>query len=184
MDEQRIWAPWRLGYVAGDAAQVELPEPQAWRPGADQGCFLCRAAAEYVDAEAAARHQLVVHTVGDVLVMLNRYPYANGHLLIAPLRHVAELAQMSSGEHLAAMEALVEFTGRLRRLIRAEGFNIGLNIERVAGAGVPGHLHWHAVPRWAGDHNFMPVLAGVRIIPQSLEALWEALTAQIDEDSQ
>ncbi len=110
------------------------------------------------------------------MVLLNRYPYNNGHLMVAPLRHVAQLTEMSPAENLECMESIARFTQLLSELLRAEGFNIGLNLNRVAGAGCPGHLHWHIVPRWSGDSNFMSVLAGTRVIPQSLDALWELLT--------
>jgi ATP adenylyltransferase len=109
------------------------------------------------------------------LVILNRYPYNNGHLLIAPLRHVGDLAALTRDEHVACMDYLSRLTQIYREHLNAEGFNIGLNLGKVAGAGLPGHLHWHIVPRWSGDNNFMPVLAGTRVIPQSLDTLWEFL---------
>jgi ATP adenylyltransferase len=111
--------------------------------------------------------------------VLNRYPYNNGHVLVAPLRHYGRLDQLSSAE-------LCELTGEISRMVslletvlHPDGFNVGLNLGRVAGAGLPGHLHWHIVPRWNGDTNFMPVLASVHVIPQSLEELWEALTGEL-----
>lgn len=176
MDEQRIWAPWRLGYVSGTDAGTPPPVPNSWRKGANQQCFLCRAAAEYSDQDTANRENLVVEITQHAVVVLNRYPYTNGHLLVSPLRHVAELAQLTDAEHLAAMHLLAKYTEKLASLIKAQGFNVGLNLGQVAGAGVPGHLHWHLVPRWPGDTNFMPALAGVRMISQSLESMWEALT--------
>jgi ATP adenylyltransferase len=91
------------------------------------------------------------------------------------LRHVGQLHELTDAEHLSAMQMLARYTQTLQKLIKAEGFNVGLNLGQVAGAGVPGHLHWHLVPRWPGDNNFMPTLAGTRMIPQSLEAVWEAL---------
>jgi ATP adenylyltransferase len=184
-DEQRIWAPWRIGYIAGgdknsDASGDKGEEtqilPNTWQAGADHGCFLCRAAGDYADASAAIQQNLVIARDDHCVTLLNRYPYNNGHLLIAPLRHVAELSELTTEEHLAAMQSLSRCTKRLAKLISAEGFNIGLNLGRIAGAGVPGHLHWHLVPRWPGDNNFMPTTAGTRVISQSLEALWEALT--------
>ncbi len=175
MENQRLWAPWRLAYIAGEKPADAAAEPTTWHNGADRDCFMCRAAASYAD-EAAARRQLLVigggqHTVS----LLNRYPYNNGHLLVCPRRHVAPLVDLTADEHLEIMTELGRFTEQLARLIRAEGFNIGLNLGRQAGAGVPGHLHWHLVPRWTGDNNFMPVSADTRIISQSLEALWEAI---------
>lgn len=176
MDEQRIWAPWRLGYIAGDESVAEPPsEPSSWLPDADSNCFMCRAAANYSDVASARRCNLVVKSDAHSQTILNRYPYSNGHLLIAPLRHVGELADLTANEHLEIMQTLGKFTQVLGKLISAEGFNVGLNLGHVGGAGVPGHLHWHLVPRWPGDHNFMSTLAGTRVIPQSLEALWEAL---------
>ncbi len=112
--------------------------------------------------------------------MLNRYPYNNGHLLVAPLAHKGRLDQLDEREHLECQRALTGLVGLLERLICAEGFNIGLNLGRVAGAGLPGHLHWHIVPRWNGDTNFMSSLAGTRVIPQSLDALWELLRENLD----
>jgi ATP adenylyltransferase len=141
---------------------------------------MCRAAASYTDEAAAARANLVVAASEHAVTILNRYPYNNGHLLVCPRRHVGELRELTDGEHLAAMHAIAHFTEVLGRVIRAEGFNIGLNLGRAAGAGVPGHLHWHVVPRWTGDSNFMPVAGATRIISQSLDALWEAITAEED----
>ena len=173
MNEERLWAPWRLAYVSGaGAGDAAPPEPESWLPGADRDCFLCRDAAEY-DASCDVDQQLlVVKRAADFLVVLNRFPYNNGHLLIAPRRHVGELAKMTRNEHVACMEQLAELTNVYREKLNAEGFNIGLNLGKPAGAGLPGHLHWHLVPRWSGDNNFMPVLAGTRVIPQSLQELW------------
>ena len=163
MSDDRLWAPWRLDYVTGTeaAARVERPpEPRCWQPGADQNCFLCRDAATY-DKPAEVDRQLHVAARSKyTMVVLNRYPYNNGHLMVAPLRHVAQLADVTPDEHLECMQWIARLTSILTRVLRAEGFNIGLNLGRVAGAGCPGHLHWHIVPRWSGDSNFMSVLAG------------------------
>jgi ATP adenylyltransferase len=176
VDEKRIWAPWHSGYVSGSEQEVApLPEPDDWRDGADQACFLCRAAATFDQPLDANRQNLVVEVAEHMVVLLNRYPYTNGHLLVAPLRHVGQLHELTDAEHLEAMQLLGRFTQTLASLIQAEGFNVGLNLGQVAGAGVPGHLHWHLVPRWPGDNNFLPTLAGTRMISQSLEAVWEAL---------
>jgi ATP adenylyltransferase len=111
--------------------------------------------------------------------VLNRYPYNNGHLLVAPRAHKADLADLTAGEMLETLETVRGMVRALGDLVQPDGFNIGLNLGRVAGAGLPGHLHWHVVPRWNGDTNFMPILGDVKVIVQSLDALYDALTARI-----
>jgi ATP adenylyltransferase len=182
VNDERLWAPWRLEYVTGDesAAHAEPPKPVAWQLGADHNCFLCRDAATYENPAEANRKLLVAARGSHALVVLNRYPYNNGHLMVAPLRHVGEFAAMTRDEHFECMEWLTRLTSVLGERLHAEGFNIGLNLGRVAGAGCPGHLHWHIVPRWPGDSNFMSVTAGTRVIPQSLDALWELLHGTLD----
>lgn len=132
-------------------------------------------------AEAAAtdRQNLVVGRTPLSIAMLNRYPYNNGHLLVAPRRHVANLADLTGAEHLDLMQLITGLCSIIEKQMKADGFNVGLNLSRVAGAGVPGHLHWHIVPRWNGDTNFMPVLAGVNVIPQSLDALFDLLAGAL-----
>jgi ATP adenylyltransferase len=110
-------------------------------------------------------------------VVLNRYPYNNGHLLIAPLAHKARLTDLMEAEVLDLQHLIRDTIGDLDRLLKPEGFNIGLNLGKVAGAGLPGHLHWHVVPRWGGDTNFMPVIADTRVIVQSLDSLWDLLVS-------
>lgn len=177
--EERIWAPWRIGYIVGEnRAAEELPAAQLL-PGAEPDCFLCRCA-----ATTDQRKALVVYRDELVLTVLNRYPYNNGHLLVAPLRHCGRLEALSQQEDSALLQALKRFVVLLEKLLRPEGFNVGLNLGRVAGAGLPGHLHWHVVPRWGGDTNFMPVLAGVRVVPQSLEAVWELLHEELSKQQQ
>jgi ATP adenylyltransferase len=169
LNHEQLWAPWRLGYIQGDrgaAAEGQLN----FLPGADPGCFLCRAAADTAD-----RDNLVVERGRRSLVILNRYPYNNGHLLVACLEHRGRFDELDAEVHAEIFEMIARLISLLERSMNAEGFNVGLNLGRVAGAGVPGHLHWHVVPRWNGDTNFMPVLAGVDVIPQSLEALWDLL---------
>lgn len=182
MTFDRLWAPWRLEYVSGSEADAApQPDPVNWRPGADHECFLCRAAATYDHAADVDRRLLVAARGPNAQIVLNRYPYNNGHVLVAPLRHVGELGDVTQDEHIECMEQLARLSHIYRELLHAEGFNIGLNLGRVAGAGLPGHLHWHLVPRWNGDTNFMGVLAGTRVIPQSLEALWELLREAFKE---
>jgi ATP adenylyltransferase len=167
-----------LGYIKGDTAPTK-PEPAAlhWLPAADHDCFLCRGIAERAD-----RENLIVERGPRTLVMLNRYPYNNGHLLIAPQLHRGRLDELDDVEHLECQQMLTRLVALLQRLLGAEGFNIGLNLGRVAGAGLPGHLHWHIVPRWNGDTNFMSPLAATRVIPQALEALWELLSDEVRAD--
>lgn len=166
-----------MSYVSGEKPPEEpRHEPIAWLPGAEQDCFICRAAAAYADQAAARRQNLVLDVSNHTITLLNLYPYNNGHLLVSPRRHVGEFHELTDAEHLEAVQSLARFTQVYRELIRAEGFNIGLNLGRPAGAGVPGHLHWHLVPRWTGDNNFMPVTGDARVISQSLTELWEAIT--------
>ena len=115
------------------------------------------------------------------VVMLNRFPYNNGHLLIAPLAHKGRLDELTSDELLETMETLRRMVRLLEDLMKPDGFNIGLNLGRAAGAGLPGHLHWHVVPRWNGDTNFMPVVGDTRVIVQSLDALYDLLTKKLGE---
>jgi ATP adenylyltransferase len=165
-----------LEYVTGKDSVAEPPEPREWLPEADRSCFLCRAAAEFAVSADADKQLFVVNRCADCVVVLNRFPYNNGHVLVSPRRHVADLTAISRNEHVACIEQLANFTEIYRKILNAEGFNVGLNLGRVAGAGVPGHLHWHLVPRWASDNNFMPAISATRVIPQSLETLWKALT--------
>ena len=106
---------------------------------------------------------------------MNKYPYNNGHLLVTPKRHVGNIAELTPEEHLELMSTVTKMIEKIKAVMNPDGFNVGLNLGRVAGAGLPGHLHWHIVPRWNGDTNFMPVFADVKVIPQSLDALWELL---------
>jgi ATP adenylyltransferase len=184
VNEERLWAPWRLQYVTGgESSDEKAPQPKSWLAGADETCFLCRAAADFADTEIADKQLHVVERGDAAIVVLNRYPYNNGHLLIAPRRHVGDLSGMTREEHVECMEFLAQLTNHHRTCLNADGFNVGLNLGRVAGAGLPGHLHWHLVPRWAGDNNFMPVLAGTRVIPQSLDELWKMLTDVLRESN-
>lgn len=171
VSHEHLWAPWRLNYVKGDAGQPPQPAAVKLLPGGDEDCFLCRGTVETTD-----RENLVVHRGPRTVTIINRFPYNNGHLLIAPQRHLGRLDQLDQETHLECIERLNHWTQTIERLMRADGFNVGLNLGRVAGAGVPGHLHWHIVPRWNGDTNFMPVIGDTKVIPQALEALWELLT--------
>ena len=150
-----LWAPWRMEYILGPK---------------DGECFLC-AAARSTDDRACH----VVRRGEGCFALLNRYPYNNGHLMVAPYRHVRGLAEMTPAERIELMELASGLVERLRETIRPEGFNLGLNLGKVAGAGLESHLHLHIVPRWNGDTNFMPVLADTKVIPQALDELWARL---------
>ncbi len=171
---ETIWAPWRLAYVAGDSSeqQQERIEPEK------KPCFLCR---YRQDDSSKDRENLLLLRGEKAMVVFNRYPYNNGHLLIAPREHLGDLLDISAEIQAECQQLLAQMVTLLRETIRPDGFNIGLNLGHVAGAGLPGHLHWHIVPRWNGDTNFMPVLAGTKVIPQSLEALYDLLSEKINK---
>jgi len=155
----QLWAPWRENYVRRDSSAET-----------DGGCFVCTALSRNRDED-----DLIVARTAHSAVMLNRYPYNNGHLLIVPNSHKADLADLTTEETLDLMATMRAFVARLRETMNPDGFNVGLNLGRAAGAGLPGHLHWHVVPRWDGDTNFMPVFADVRVMVQSLASLWKLL---------
>jgi ATP adenylyltransferase len=161
-----LWAPWRLAYVA--TAKVPAPEDP---------CFICHGLAERED-----RRNLIVLREPRSVVVLNRFPYNNGHLLIAPLAHKSHLADLDSGQLLETQETLRRMVALLDGLMHPDGYNIGLNLGQAAGAGLPGHLHWHVVPRWHGDTNFMPIIADVKVIVQSLDALYDLIVARLQAE--
>lgn len=161
---EQLWAPWRLAYVT----QPDKPKPT------DDGCFICRGLGESDD-----RANLIVYRGRLSCVVLNRFPYNNGHLLIAPLAHKGKLQELTPEELLDLQEELRRWVSVLEKRMTPDGFNVGLNLGRSAGAGLPGHLHWHVVPRWDGDTNFMPVVADVKVIVQSLDALYDLLRDEL-----
>lgn len=138
------------------------------------GCFMCQANALLDDA-SQRRSRLVLWHTPHCLVLMNKFPYTNGHLLVAPRRHVAELDELSADELLDLQTQTVECLRVLKRSMKPQGFNIGINLGRCAGAGVPGHLHQHIVPRWGGDVNFMSVIGEVRVQPQAMEQIYAEL---------
>ncbi len=166
MSHDQLWAPWRLAYIQG----AKDGDPK------DQGCFLCRDRDDPRDDE-----NFVVARSEKTLVVLNRYPYNNGHLLVAPAAHAAELDQLEDDVLLECQRRLAAMVALYRRILQPHGFNIGLNLGRAAGAGLPGHLHWHLVPRWTGDTNFMTVVDDVRVISQSLQSLYGLLRSELEK---
>ena len=155
-----LFAPWRIEFILGPK---------------ERGCFLCQAARLPAGDEAAWKRRLLLHRAGGALVILNRYPYTGGHLLVAPLRHTADLAGLREEESRALWELSRRSVDILGRVLKPQGYNLGLNLGKAAGAGVEDHLHLHALPRWIGDTNFLPVASGTSTIPVALEALWDDL---------
>jgi ATP adenylyltransferase len=139
----------------------------------DGGCFICSAVS--AADEEQRRQRLVLWTTPHSVVLMNRYPYANGHLLVAPRNHKADPEELSADEHLDVALQVTSAVRLLRRAVSAQGFNLGVNLGYCAGAGLPGHLHHHVVPRWGGDVNFMAVVGETRIIPQAISQLHEEL---------
>lgn len=173
MTHQQLWAPWRLAYV-------QSSDPEKTQPS-KPSCFLC----SYRDDDSANDPKNLVVMRGEhSIVVLNRFPYNNGHLLIAPREHKADLRDLNDAELLETNHLLQKMIGLLEKVMSAEGFNVGLNLGRVAGAGLPGHLHWHIVPRWNGDTNFMPILGEAKVIPQALDALLELLSKEMSAESE
>lgn len=174
MDKEALWAPWRMGYI-----KTLVSEEKQGGFGREPGCFLCEAARADLTPEAAGDQMILARDAYAVL-MMNKYPYANGHLLVAPLVHVADLTDLQPQQRAGVME-LVNLGCRLLRIaMNCHGVNVGVNLGRVAGAGVPGHVHVHLVPRWQGDVNFMDMVANVRIIPQALEDSYQALLGALE----
>ncbi|MBI1370459.1 MAG: HIT domain-containing protein [Planctomycetes bacterium] len=166
MEWPNIWAPWRINYIKGlGSAEPDISDAPR--------CFLCEAqTATDRDAEL-----LVLHRAEAGFIILNRYPYTNGHLLVAPNAHIADLPDLSAADRHALMDLTVLAERVIATTFNPQGVNIGVNIGRCAGAGLPGHLHVHLVPRWGGDTNFMNVIAGVRVSPQALEESYEEMKA-------
>jgi ATP adenylyltransferase len=155
MAEERLWAPWRLDYIRGPK---------------EEECIFCRAV-ESDDDEA----NLVVHRGERAFVILNAYPYNNGHVMIAPYAHEPGIELLDDPTLLEMMQLVKRSMEALREVYRPDGFNIGINQGSAAGAGIEEHVHQHVVPRWSGDTNFMPVIGDVRVLPQSLADSWNEL---------
>ncbi len=151
-----LWAPWRMEYVSSDSKKGE--------------CIFCPGADRSQDEE-----RLILFIGNLSIVLMNRFPYINGHLLIAPLRHVSTLDALLPEEKLDLITRVENSIGVLKEVLRPEGFNIGLNLGKVAGAGVEDHIHLHIVPRWIGDTNYMTVFGEVRVIPEHIQETYRKL---------
>jgi ATP adenylyltransferase len=152
---ERLWAPWRMTYLE--------------RPAPTPGCFFCAAASD------EGRPHLTLCRDAAAVVMLNKYPYGHGHLLVAPRRHVARLGDLADAEYEGLMRAVRRAAAVLEDAFHPEGMNVGMNLGRAAGAGVADHCHWHLLPRWNGDTNFMPVIGDVKVMSEHLEATFDRL---------
>ncbi|MCL4459416.1 MAG: HIT domain-containing protein [Chloroflexi bacterium] len=154
---KRLWTPWRLDYILGEKAT---------------GCIFCEKARENRD-----RENYILYRGERGFIMLNLYPYNNGHLMVVPYAHVCGLEELDEATLAELMRLVKRGTAALQRAMNPEGFNIGMNIGKVAGAGIADHVHLHVVPRWAGDTNFIPVLSDTRLIPELPETTYERLIA-------
>lgn len=165
---ETIWAPWRVGYILGEENSTPLPEPT--------GCIFCDKPRACDDAA-----NLIVARATYSFVILNLYPYNNGHLMVAPFRHVARLEDLPDVEIAELFLVAKRIEPVLKAKLNFDGLNIGMNVGRVAGAGIDAHLHLHLVPRWGGDTNFMPVVSDTKVIPQSLAAVRDLLSEPVQE---
>lgn len=152
---ERLWAPWRMKYI---------------REEKNDGCIFCDGA-----ANDDHRNSLVLHRSSKSFVMMNRFPYNNGHVMVAPFRHTGNFEDLNDNESLDLTKLLQLCMRAIRRVLNPHGFNIGINVGRAAGAGVIDHIHVHVVPRWGGDTNFMPVLSETKIINEKLEQTYDKL---------
>jgi len=157
--EKPLWAPWRMEFI-----RSEKPK----------GCIFCEFPAAPPSQDRA---NLVVHRSAHAFTCLNRYPYNSGHLMVIPRAHVAELGSLSAEVHADLQEELRRAVAVLKKVYAPEGMNVGMNLGKAAGAGIADHLHWHVVPRWVGDNNFMPVLADQRVVVEALDEAWTRLSA-------
>ncbi len=152
-----LWTPWRMEHVLGKAPKAE-------------GCIF-----EPPGTASYDKHSLLLYRDKWRVVLLNRFPYANGHLLVAPTRHLADLTELTLQEQGKLMQMITKCCTIIRVTLAPDGLNVGLNLGQTAGAGIADHLHFHIVPRWDGDHNFMTVCAEVRTIPQHIETTFDNL---------
>jgi ATP adenylyltransferase len=157
--EKPLWAPWRIEYI-------RAPKPS--------GCIFCEFPAA---PEADDRANLLVHRAARAFTCLNRFPYNSGHVMVIPRAHVSDLGALAPDAFHELQQELRLAVAVVKATYRPDAMNVGMNLGRSAGAGIDDHLHWHVVPRWAGDNNFMPVLADQRVVVEALDEAWERLRA-------
>lgn len=162
---ERLWAPWRLEYI----------EKASKDPGGE-GCIFVDLPRQEDD-----RKNLILFRGKTAFVMLNAFPYTNGHLMVAPYKHTSNMSDLSDEELLEVNQLVSKCLQWIKKAYGPDGFNIGVNLGKVAGAGIPDHIHWHIVPRWEGDTNFMTTVGEVRVLPQSLEESWERLRKEVEK---
>ncbi|MFZ5519545.1 MAG: HIT family protein [Candidatus Zhuqueibacterota bacterium] len=153
-----LWAPWRIQYI-------EQPKPE--------GCIFCDKPSEDRD-----RENLILFRGDSCFVIMNFYPYNNGHLMVVPFRHTSDISSLTDGERVEMMELLAACKEALTQTMSPHAFNIGMNLGEIAGAGVKDHLHFHIVPRWRGDTNFMPIFGHTKVVSEGLTQTWEKLNLQ------
>jgi len=159
----RLWATWRMAYLKS----LEVP---------DSACVFCE-----ITREEDSPANLVVYRGTTCYIVMNLYPYTNGHAMVVPFRHVASLADLSDEERCEMMRLAALLQRALTERVRAHGFNLGMNLGRAGGAGIPDHLHLHVVPRWTGDTNFMPVVGETKVLPEALEVTWNNVREALRE---
>lgn len=158
---KRLWTPWRMEYILGEKSS---------------GCIFCDKPQEDND-----REDLILYRGEKVFVIMNKYPYNNGHLMVTPYAHVSDLALLDSETMVELMAEVQRCTAIMKKTLRPDGFNIGMNLGKAGGAGIDDHLHMHIVPRWSGDNNFMPVMADVRVMPEHLDDTYMKLNPHFHE---
>jgi len=156
--EKPLWAPWRMEFI-------DAPKPA--------GCIFCELPA--AEGEEEDRRSLVAHRSARSFTLLNKFPYNNGHVLVIPRAHVSALEELTPGDFADLHDELRRAVAVIREVYRAEGMNVGMNLGKVAGAGIADHLHYHVVPRWGGDTNFMPVLADTKVMIEHLDQSWQKI---------
>ncbi len=164
---ERLWAAWRMAYITSATKKKAKKEP----------CLFCS-----LSRLKPSPRNLVLASTPGAIVMLNLYPYNVAHVMVAPRKHRASLADLTPEESVELTEWLGRVETALKRSYRPHGFNLGMNLGRTAGAGVLGHLHWHLVPRWNGDTNFMPVTGGVKVLPESLDRTYRRVIEALMPD--
>ncbi len=160
---KNLWAPWRMKYIHDEHSKKS-------------GCIFCEKLKNDNDKE-----NLILYRAKQSFIIMNLYPYNNGHLMVVPNKHYSDIDDLDEKEGTEINFLLKKCTSAIKKRMQPHGFNIGINIGQVAGAGIADHIHWHVVPRWEADTNFMPVIADVRVIPQALEETYDLLKEVLDE---